>query len=315
MRVNRAVRVIFGIILLAVFSFYFHNRYVTSPKSSDFDSSEFILVYSEVQDMIAKGESLESRYPELAKKYNEMHGHSADNDVPAEEVQESLPVQHNEEAAPVETVAEEPMDAQPQSELPQIDLSDWKYMLVNASHPLDGNYAPPEIVNVSPSQCPVDSRIQADLEAFLQGCTDAGLPVYLSSGYRAYSEQDYLFQRKLGQGYTYEGASTIVAPPGTSEHQTGLACDITDVYRESKSWETLEPTATFQWLNEHCAEYGFVLRYPKDKSGLYYDGTALQTVTGIVYEPWHFRYVGVEAATYMKEHNLCLEEFIALYQQ
>ena len=311
MRVNRAVRVFFGIILLAIFSFYSYNRYVTSPKSSDFDSGDFIFVYSDILDMLEKGESIEDRYPELADKYYELYGIEAESasEIPAEEAAPA------EESVVVEEIAVMPEEPeQPESDLPQIDLADWKYMLVNASHPLDGSYAPPEIVNVSPSQCPVDSRIQTDLEAFLQGCTDAGLPVYLSSGYRAYSEQDYLFQRKLGQGYTYEGASTIVAPPGTSEHQTGLACDITDVYRESKSWETLEPTATFQWLNEHCAEYGFILRYPKEKSGLYYDGPALQTITGIVYEPWHFRYVGVEAATYMKEHDLCLEEFIALYQ-
>ena len=296
MRTNRAIRVIFGIILLAVFSYYFYGRYTTSPMSSDFDS-EHAYVYSEVLEKLKNGETVE--------------------EAPAVEIEQ--PVESA--AEPVEAVQEtyvasEPIvEAQPQSDLPQIDIYDWKYMLVNARCPLDPSYEPPEIAYVSASQCPVDARIQPELEAFLQGCTDAGLPVYLSSGYRAYSEQDYLFQRKLSQGYTYEGASTIVAPPGTSEHQTGLACDITDVYRESKSWETLEPTATFQWLNEHCAEYGFILRYPKDKSGLYYDGTALQTVTGIVYEPWHFRYVGVEVAKYIKEHNLCYEEFVDLYLQ
>ena len=213
---------------------------------------------------------------------------------------------------PNAVVAEPSVPEEPQSDLPQIDINDWQYMLVNASHPLDENYAP-ATTPVSDSQVPVDSRIVEPLQAFLQGCRDAGLPVYLSSGYRPYSEQSYLFQRKLGQGYTYEGASTIVAPPGTSEHQTGLACDITDIYRESKSWEQLEPTATFQWLYEHCAEYGFILRYPKDKSGLQYDGSALTTVTGIIYEPWHFRYVGVEVAQYIMSHNLCLEEFWELY--
>ena len=71
-----------------------------------------------------------------------------------------------------------------------------------------------------------------------------------------------------------------------------------------KKNESLENTALYQWMSRHCQEYGFIVRYPKDK----------EEITGIIYEPWHFRYVGVEAATYMVEHNLCLEEFVALYQ-
>ena len=101
-------------------------------------------------------------------------------------------------------------------------------------------------------------------------------------------------------------AATIVARPGTSEHQSGLVCDITDWYRELKD-ASLEQTETYQWLKDHCAEYGFVVRYPADKSG------SADSITGIIYEPWHFRYVGVEPATYMMENNLCLEEFLALY--
>ena len=295
MKGGRIFRVLFGIVLLAVFCFYFHNRYVTSPHSSDFDT-EHAYVYSEVIEQLARGETVESKY-------------EAPVTVPETTPEFSQPV---ETAEIVPELTEAPVPEEPESDLPRIDINDWQYMLVNASHPLDENYAP-ATTPVSDSQVPVDSRIVEPLQAFLQGCRDAGLPVYLSSGYRPYSEQAYLFQRKLGQGYTYEGASTIVAPPGTSEHQTGLACDITDIYRESKSWEQLEPTATFQWLYEHCAEYGFILRYPKDKSGLQYDGSALTTVTGIIYEPWHFRYVGVEVAQYIMSHNLCLEEFWELY--
>lgn len=100
-----------------------------------------------------------------------------------------------------------------------------------------------------------------------------------------------------------EEAAAIVAPPGTSEHQTGLACDITDQYYELKN-SSLEDTALFQWMSQHCQEYGFIVRYPKDK----------EDVTGIIYEPWHFRYVGEEAAAYIMEHGLCLEEFLALYE-
>lgn len=295
MKGSRGFRVVFGIIVLILFSFYTYKRISTSPHSNDFDS-EHAFVYSEA---VARLEEEARQAEALAAQQASM---PAETPAPVE-----APV-------PTEAPAETPEPVEEEYALPNFDLSSWELMLVNASSPLPADYAPPVIAEVSDSRCPVDSRIQPYLEAFLQGCRDAGLPVYLSSGYRSYDEQSYLFQRKLSQGYSYEGASTIVAPPGTSEHQTGLACDITDRYRESKSWEELEPTETFQWLNEHCAEYGFVLRYPKDKSGLAYDGSALQTVTGIIYEPWHFRYVGVEAATYIMSHGLALEEFIALYQ-
>ena len=91
-------------------------------------------------------------------------------------------------------------------------------------------------------------------------------------------------------------------PAGCSEHQSGLACDITDVYREIKNSE-IENTDTYKWLLEHCAEYGFIHRFPSGK----------EDVTGVMYEPFHFRYVGVEAAQYIEQNGLCFEEFIALY--
>lgn len=195
---------------------------------------------------------------------------------------------------------------------PDVDITSWELMLVNATHKLDSSYAPPEVVYVSDSQCPQDSRIQEPLMNFKAAAEAEGLSVYLSSGYRSYSEQSANLQRKLNQGYDYATAITIVAEPGTSEHQTGLACDITDRYYELKD-HSLENTALFQWMSAHCQEYGFIVRYPKDKSGN--DTTAAaDSVTGIIYEPWHFRYVGVEAATYIMENGLALEEFIALYE-
>ena len=126
---------------------------------------------------------------------------------------------------------------------------------------------------------------------------------WLSSTYRDYATQTYLYNRKVSQ-YGEEIAKTIVAPPGTSEHQLGLAADITDKYYEFKN-ESLENTELFQWMSANCAQYGFIVRYPKDK----------EDVTGIMYEPWHFRYVGVEAAEYIMENGLCLEEFVALYEE
>ena len=205
---------------------------------------------------------------------------------------------------PLETAVEETAEVEvsdrqiKETDLPDIDINSWEYVLVNADHSI-GEYAP-ELGEIEGQK--LDQRILEPMQKFVGDARAEGLSVFLSSGYRGYEEQQYLFNRKVEQ-YGEEQAATIVSRPGTSEHQTGLACDITDEYCELKN-ESLENTALYQWMSRHCQEYGFIVRYPKDK----------EEITGIIYEPWHFRYVGVEAATYMVEHNLCLEEFVALYQ-
>ena len=240
-------------------------------------------------------------------------------------VEEPVQAAPAEAALPAESApAEDPMpEAEPVAEnsgLPAIDIHSWEYMLVNTASTLDSTYEPPEIVYLNMTaddrdkpveyngnRLPVDSRIADALLDMAEGCKAAGFPVYLSSSYRSYSEQNYLLERKIGQGYDYDTAVTIVAAPGTSEHQTGLCCDITDYYRELKD-SSLEETDTYKWLAENCTDYGFIVRYPANKSG------GADTVTGVIYEPWHFRYVGVEAAKYMLANDLSLEEFVALYE-
>ncbi len=194
------------------------------------------------------------------------------------------------------------------------DLSSWEYVLVNGDHSI-GQYEPEQLAYLSQTaeetdiqtsynanRCPVDIRIAEPLLAFAQGCRDAGLPVFLSSGYRSYSEQAANFQRVCQNNGVTDGKDAnghfITMPAGCSEHQTGLCCDITDVYRPIKNAE-IENTATYQWLLAHCAEYGFIHRFPAGK----------EDVTGVMYEPFHFRYVGVEAATYIEENGITLEEF------
>ena len=266
-------KIIFSVIFLAVFGVY---------SMKHFSSGWF-------------SEDVASWGPAGGLKPEEVQAIDMSQDIAA--AQEQQPEPEPEQPSP------EPTE-EPDNGLPQVDLTSWELMLVNTENTLDESYEPPEIVKLSDSQCPVDSRIADALVAFAEAAQAEGLPVYLSSGYRPYSEQQYLYQRKIGQGYSAEEAAKIVAVPGTSEHQTGLCCDITDYYREMKD-SSLEDTATYQWMKEHCQEYGFIVRYPNDK----------QDITKIIYEPWHFRYVGVEAATYIMENNLCLEEFLALYEQ
>lgn len=214
--------------------------------------------------------------------------------VPTVEAPADVP---EETAVPVETP--EPTPEPVENSLPDVDLTSWEFILANPTHDI-GTYEPPidYIEGI-----PLDSRIIEPMREFVAAARAEGLSVYLSSGYRTYSEQTYLFNRKIGQGYSEEVAATIVARPGTSEHQTGLACDITDQYYELKD-SSLEQTATYKWMYQHCQEYGFIVRFPTDK----------KDITGIIYEPWHFRYVGIEAATYIMENGLCLEEFLDLYQ-
>ena len=178
-----------------------------------------------------------------------------------------------------------------------IDINDYKYILANIDNSI-GDYTP-ELVEIENGR-KFDKRAAEYLKSFINDARAEGLSVFLSSTYRGKYSQKMLYDRKVSQ-YGEEEAKTIVLPPGTSEHQTGLAADITDVYYEFKTKE-IENTDTFKWLNDHCQDYGFILRYPKDK----------EAITKVIYEPWHFRFVGNVAAKYIKEHNLCLEEFLEL---
>ena len=153
----------------------------------------------------------------------------------------------------------------------------------------------------------VDARIYDDLSAMLSDCRKAGLSPLVCSAYRSQETQTRLYRNKISRlraaGYTAEKAvqeaGRWVAVPGTSEHQTGLAVDLV-----AASYQILdqkqEQTAEQKWLMEHCWEYGFILRYPTDKS----------EITGIGYEPWHYRYVGKTAAAAIHDSGLCLEEYL-----
>lgn len=192
--------------------------------------------------------------------------------------------------------------APPTPSYPDIDITSWEYVLVNSDSMIDASFAP-ELTALENGHY-FDSRAVAALQEFIAAARAEGLSVYLTSSYRAYGTQEYLFNNKLAQyGGDYAAAARIVAVPGSSEHQTGLAADIVDKYYQYMN-ESLADTELSKWMYENCAQYGFILRFPEDK----------QDITKIMFEPWHFRYVGVEAATYIMENGLCLEEFVALYK-
>lgn len=185
------------------------------------------------------------------------------------------------------------------------DKDDWRLILVNKQHPVPEDYTVELETIKGNMQC--DARIIADLIAMFQAADEEGVNLAVCSPYRDLSRQEWLFERKIktymkkGMSYmeAYSLASQIVMVPGASEHQLGLAIDINcDTYTSLD--EGFADTEAGKWLAEHCAEYGFILRYPLGK----------EDITGVEYEPWHFRYVGKEAATVIMEQGICLEEFI-----
>lgn len=181
---------------------------------------------------------------------------------------------------------------------------DWKLILVNKQHPIPEDYEFTLGKLSGSMQC--DERIIDDLLLMLKEANDDGVKLIVCSPYRDLSKQESLFLRKINKymknGYSYIDAYKIssqsVTIPGASEHQLGLAIDIiTPSYTVLD--EGFEDTDAGKWLYEHCDEYGFVIRYPKGK----------EYITSIEYEPWHFRYVGKEAAKVIMDEEICLEEF------
>lgn len=179
-------------------------------------------------------------------------------------------------------------------------------LLVNPWTPLPEDFLPGELVPVQNDQA-VDARAYPDLQDMLQDMSQAGLSPLICSSYRSQERQQELYdnkvQRVMDEGVSLEAAQAEaarwVARPGTSEHQTGLAVDIVSLSNQMLD-ETQESTPEFQWLAENAWKYGFILRYPEDKS----------EKTGIAYEPWHFRFVGKEAAAEIHDLGLCLEEYL-----
>ena len=183
----------------------------------------------------------------------------------------------------------------------------WNLILVNFEYRLPRNYTV-ELTQLSNGER-VDSRMYPALQEMFDDMRAEGVYPIVASGYRSEEEQQMLLEEKIqqyrDQGYSLkkarEAALLRVAEPGTSEHQLGLALDIVDVSYQQLDTEQ-ENTPVQQWLMKNSWKYGFVLRYPTDKSD----------ITGIIYEPWHYRYVGKEAAAEMYENKLCLEEYLGI---
>ena len=181
----------------------------------------------------------------------------------------------------------------------------WYLTLVNSENPIDDNFQI-TLTRLRNKQA-IDARCYPELQAMMDDCRAAGLSPIICSSYRIYEKQEELFEQQvqefINQGYgkldAQRKAAGAVARPGTSEHELGLAIDIVDESNQRLN-QYQENTAVQRWLMQNSWRYGFILRYPSDKTD----------ITGIQYEPWHYRFVGKEAARIIYENNWTLEEYL-----
>ena len=190
----------------------------------------------------------------------------------------------------------EKKEEKPKTDLPQVSTKDWNLVLINRDNKLAE--LNPQLVDVE--EIKVDSRIAEQTKQFLAAARAVAPEESLISGYRSVEEQTEIYNERVAQleatGLPHEEAErqaqAQVQVPGASEHQTGLAIDMSAPNGQSEE--------VAQQIIALAPQYGFVLRYPEGKNA----------ITGVDYENWHFRYVGVENAQYMAKHQLVLEEYI-----
>lgn len=185
-----------------------------------------------------------------------------------------------------------------------LDIADWRLLLVNRNYMLPQDYAPELAEAVKGSGVRMDARVAPYYQQMYDAALKDGMTLTPLSGHRRISTQKTNFENKIqyymNQGYdkvkATQKAAEIILPPGTSEHNAGLCMDIISLD------VSFENTKAFAWLQANAQDYGFILRYPKGK----------ESVTQITYEPWHWRYVGVENAKKINQSGKCLEEYLGM---
>lgn len=196
------------------------------------------------------------------------------------------------------------------TDISSFDKSDWKLVLINKQHSIPEDYE--FTLGTIKGSMKCDERIIPELTELLQDAKADGVNLVICSPYRDYDRQIVLFNRKI-KAYmkkkmsymeAYRLTAQAVTVPGASEHQIGLALDIIcDTYASLN--DGFGDTEAGKWLAANSYKYGFILRYPLGK----------EDITGIEYEPWHFRYVGKDAAVYMYQNELTLEEFVSMIKE
>lgn len=184
---------------------------------------------------------------------------------------------------------------------PKNKIDDWRLILVNSKNPLPEDFTEPELVYVEEKQ--FDKRAAGELQEMMKEMKKDGITnIWIQSTYRSIEYQKQLYDNKINEylsnGATKEQAEALtieyINRPGESEHNLGLAVDFNNVD------DDFEHTRAYNWLSINAKDYGFIMRYPEEKA----------EITGIAYEPWHWRYVGKEHSYKMEDLDMCLEEYI-----
>jgi D-alanyl-D-alanine carboxypeptidase len=189
-----------------------------------------------------------------------------------------------------------------------LDATFNKLLLVNGENPLPDDYdyeanlteIPQEYIKGSLTK--IDKDVWVYLKAMLDNARKEGIDIGVWSPYRSYATQKMLFEKQVNKQIqngvpkeqAEDKAATIVARPGTSEHHTGLALDI------NCANSSFEKTKAYEWLKQNAENYGFIMRYSEEK----------QSITGVIHESWHWRFVGINTAKKMNQLNMCLEEYL-----
>lgn len=305
----RIIRVILGLALLAGFAYGLFTFAQAAPKSGD-----YMALLEDEGPVVTRPAVHETPSPAAV----------GGNTQTPSETQSAVPVvEPVPEPTPLPDTPEGRAAALGLSAPPNVDITSWEFMLVNGDHSID-RYEPEQLGYLNPTVSETDVRTvwsevrqnsvvdiriaQALLDMCVAANAQEDIPlVYISSGYRSYASQEENFIRVCANNGVSDGKNAngyyITMPAGCSEHQSGLCADITDKWRATKTAADLRDTALCKWLAANCQDYGFILRFPEGK----------EDITKVMYEPWHFRYVGVDAAKYIMANNLTLEEFVALY--
>ncbi|MCR5477439.1 MAG: M15 family metallopeptidase [Lachnospiraceae bacterium] len=272
-----------------------------------------IIDFGELDESVSlAAEEVSATEEELSALQSEVEGQGdagVSESFRAEEILAELLAHNAELEQEASETTDEGTDRDPDAKPEEIDPAsfspdDWRLILINKQHFIPADYEFSLASIKGNLQC--DERVLKDLQRMLEAAVADGIRLDIISPYRSDDHQEELFEKKIklymksGMSYleAYQEAAQAVTIPGASEHQVGLALDITcATYRQLN--EGFADTKEGKWLAENCYKYGFILRYPKGK----------EYITTIEFEPWHFRYVGVEAATYMTLKDLTLEEF------
>lgn len=228
---------------------------------------------------------------------------------PETEPQTELPTEAESTAAPEPTTAKAPPVSLPQATdgnpvTVSPDGEHWELTLVNLQYRLPEDYKPTLKAAVEGSSVQLDERVAPFYAEMYAAAKADGCTLTPYSGYRTYARQQENFDRKvayyvsqgLGETEAIAKTQTRILPAGASEHNMGFAMDIVSASADFIS------TKEFSWLSAHAHEYGFILRYPENKTD----------ITGVMYEPWHWRFVGKEAAAEMQKSGQCLEEYLGI---